>query len=344
MTSRLPGTVLPPAGAWDLPSWESTMPKKQSTAAKRARAAARQGEKYTTALRAEEATDPQGEPRPPRIYPTTSSPCPVGCDGTAHPNAVCWLWRPEDSKNVRHEVRRAAQLPNGRAEEVLRRYEPTPTYPNGAYFDREATWLLALVYAMLTDQHPELHPDRAELRAAVEADDPGTVDARMDPLDRMAARLMTKVPAVWWGEVKPRIDAYADTVESDDRELCTWQEIDARHVVGRLVDQWRKAWVPVRNHNGYMDPPGVMWLAPKGWLDELLVDRHGGYGPGARVRLTDGRPALVYAVEWGEDGPPIAYRVRELVPGQHGNAGRLVPSLHSDELVAAADCQGCDEA
>ncbi|MFJ9101123.1 hypothetical protein ACIRJM_21955 [Streptomyces sp. NPDC102405] len=88
------------------------------------------------------------------------------------------------------------------------------------------------------------------------------VDARMEPWDRTAALLMTKVSAIWWGEVKPTLDAY----ENDDRDLmtATWQEIDARHVVGRLVDRWRKAWVPVRNRNGYMDPPGVMWLAIKG--------------------------------------------------------------------------------
>lgn len=115
---------------------------------------------------------------------------------------------------------------------------------------------------------------------------------------------MTKVPAVWWGEVKPRIDAYADAVESNDRELRTWQEVDARHVVGRLVNQWRRTWEPtVRNASGVLEAPGVMWLVVKGCLDALLVDRHGGHAPGARVRLGDGRPAVVYAVEWGEDLP-----------------------------------------
>ncbi|MCM8549180.1 hypothetical protein [Streptomyces sp. STCH 565 A] len=43
-------------------------------------------------------------------------------------------------------------------------------------------------------------------------------------------------------------------------------------------------------------------------------------------------------MEWGEDGPPVAYRVRELEPGRHGNAGRLVPSLTRDVLVPAAGC------
>ncbi|MGW0612003.1 hypothetical protein [Streptomyces sp. NPDC002788] len=118
----------------------------------------------------------------------------------------------------------------------------------------------------------------------------------------------------------------------------TWQEIDARHVVDCLVEQWRRTWEPtVRNASGVLEAPGVMWLAVKGWLDALLVARHGGHAPGARIRFGDGRPAVVYAVEWGEDGPPVAYRVHELEPGQHGNVGLLVPSLTSDVLVPAAD-------
>lgn len=309
--------------------------------------AAREGISYTAARRrlaAGPVDQKHQEPQPPVAIMTTSSPCPEGCDGSGHPGTACWAWRPADATNgTRWEVRRAAELPGGRADQVMRRHEEARENASSRwarFHAWEAKWLLALVYAMLTDQQPELRPDPARLRAGVEADDLAAVDALMEPLDRAAARLMTKVPAVWWGEVKPRIDTYADAVESDDRELRTWQEIDARHVVGRLVDQWRRTWEPTaRNASGVLEAPGVMWFAVKGWLDALLVDRHGGHAPGARVRFGDGRPALVYAVEWGEDGPPVAYRVRELVPGRHGNVGRLVPSLTSDVLVPAADCR-----
>ncbi|MFI7876016.1 hypothetical protein [Streptomyces salinarius] len=308
--------------------------------------AAREGISYTAARRrlAAGAGDVDQEPRPPVVVPTTSTPCPEGCEGSGHPGTACWTWRPADATTgVRWEVRRAAELPGGRADQVMRRDEEARENTSSRWARLhawETKWLLALVYAMLTDQRPELLPDRARLRAAVEADDLAAVDAAMEPLDRAAARLMTKVPAVWWGEVKPRIDAYAHVVENDVRELSTWQEIDARHVVGRLVDQWRRTWEPtVRNASGLLEAPGVLWVAVKGWLDALLVDRHGGHAPGARVRLGDGRPALVYAVEWGEEGPPVAYRVRELEPGRHGNAGRLVPCLTSDVLAPAAGCQ-----
>ncbi|MFE9783651.1 hypothetical protein ACFYPA_36600 [Streptomyces sp. NPDC005775] len=308
--------------------------------------AAREGISYTAARRrlAGAVDQEQQEPRPPVVAPLTSRPCPEGCEGSGHPGTVCWSWRPADVKGgARWEVRRSAELPGGRAEQLAQRADGARHKTQGArwasFHAWEDRWLLALVYAMLTDQQPELLPDRARLRAAVETDDLAAVDAAMEPLDRAAARLMTKVPEVWWSEVKPLLNTYADAVENDDRELTTWQEIDARDVVDRLVDRWRTAWVPVRNHRGYMDPPGVLWSGPKGWLDALLVGQHGGHAPGARVRLTDGRPALVYAVEWGEAGPPVAYRVRELVPGQHGNGGRLVPSLTSAVLVAAVDCR-----
>ncbi|MFC9056219.1 hypothetical protein ACFYO6_39155 [Streptomyces anthocyanicus] len=154
----------------------------------------------------------------------------------------------------------------------------------------ETKWLLALVYAMLTDQRSEPLLDRARLRAA-DADALAAVDTAREPLDRAAARLMTKVPAVWCGEAKPRIDAYADAVEHDDRELSTWPEIDARHVVDRLVGQWRRTWEPtMRNASG------VLWDAVMGWRDALLVDRHGGHAPGARARLGDG--LLPWCTPW----------------------------------------------
>ncbi|MGW0920715.1 hypothetical protein ACWD3J_17075 [Streptomyces sp. NPDC002755] len=303
--------------------------------------AAREGISYTAALRwlgeGRREREREGQGRLPGLVPTASLVCPEGCDGSMHPSAVCRAWRPKDAKGARREVQQLATLPSGRALKLAQRYEVD------SRDGRDDAWVLALVYAMLTDQRPELRPDRAALRAAVEADDLNAVDAAMEPLDRAAARLLTKVPTQWWNEVQGQLDDYADDVEADDRKPRTWQEIEDRYAVGRLVEQWRTAWDPVRNGNGYNYAPPVLWPIPKGWLDELLVARHG--GTLGRVRLPGGRPGTVYAAEWGEDGPPVAYRARELVPGTHENVGRLVPSYAqaNDLRILAGDCQPWSE-
>ncbi|MEU3656441.1 hypothetical protein AB0E67_27270 [Streptomyces sp. NPDC032161] len=304
--------------------------------------ATRENISYTAARRRLAEPSNVDQEQPPQLIPIAIDICPESCDGSGHPGALCRPWRARDvsGKTARWDVRRAADLPAGRADQVAERAEGSDARSYGRYPILNDAWLLALVYGMLTDQEPELRPDRVRLRAAVEADDLAEVDAVMRPLDRAAARLMTKNPDVWRHEVKPRLDAYADVMESDTRELPTWptlQELDDRAAMDRLVRKWRTAWTPAQNYNGYWDPPGVMWMAPKRWLDSLLISQHGGHA--GRVRLAGGRPALVYAVEWGEEGPPIAYHVREMEPGRHGNVGRLVPSLTSDVLVPAADCR-----
>lgn len=38
----------------------------------------------------------------------------------------------------------------------------------------------------------------------------------------------------------------------------------------------------------------------------------------------------------GDDGSPIAYRVRDLVPGKHSNIGKLVPALTGEHDVPQA--------
>ncbi|KUF17369.1 hypothetical protein [Streptomyces silvensis] len=314
------------------------MPKKQPTAAKKARAAARSGAKYTAALRAAgdaiEDTQTAGPDAPPVLVPIATRPCPTGCDGSAHRGAVCRAWRPKDARRSGgYRIVQAATLGSPRAHAMGDRYEPTPEYHTS--MGREAWFVLALTYTMLTDHQPHLVPGPDRLRAAVEAGDLAAVDALMEPLDREAARLLTKDAARWWDEVHPALDVYADHAEHEDREAATWEEAEALDERDRLVQRWRYTWTPRQNSAGYWDPPGTIWLAPKGWLDEHLTGLHGGHAPGTRLELTDGRPVSAYACRWGEAGPPVAYRVRDLVPGTHGNTGTLVPSLTGEHVVAA---------
>ncbi|MBV9026073.1 MAG: hypothetical protein JO362_20320, partial [Streptomycetaceae bacterium] len=289
------------------------MPKKQSTAAKRARTATRRGGKYTTALRAEQAP----------ARPTPARP------GFA--------------------VRQAADLPAGRANEVTRRVLDllygTATHRwamAGYYRALDERWLLGLAYAMLTDQLPELRPDPEQLRAAVDADDLAAVDALMEPLDQAVIRLLGTEPELWWSGTKARFDAYV--TELRERELPPLADrpaLDRWDQEARLADQWDRAWTEYRNGSGYMERNGVFWWAPSEHLCVLLADRHGAFRPRARVRLADGRQALVIAPVWAESGPPVAYRVRQLVPAPHDHAepGKLIPDSRGDgETVPAADC------
>uniref|UniRef100_UPI002ED20B4A hypothetical protein n=1 Tax=Streptomyces cellulosae TaxID=1968 RepID=UPI002ED20B4A len=76
-----------PADAWGRRSLEDLMPKRQSTAARRARAAARDGAKYTTALRAEET----GQEAAGRAFPGDGGPWVSAWTGDPHNdvNAAC---------------------------------------------------------------------------------------------------------------------------------------------------------------------------------------------------------------------------------------------------------------
>ncbi|TYP00770.1 hypothetical protein FHV95_13251 [Streptomyces coelicolor] len=125
------------------------------------------------------------------------------------------------------EVRHTAELPGaprrpGHA--ARRRSHGEHVLPVGPAHAWETKWLLALVYAMLTDR-PNWHPSccwTGHGCGPPSRRTPWRLSTR--PGSHWTARpqrLMTKVPAVWWGEEKPRIDAYADAVENDDRELST---------------------------------------------------------------------------------------------------------------------------
>ncbi|BFP50139.1 hypothetical protein KCMC57_65070 (plasmid) [Kitasatospora sp. CMC57] len=264
---------------------------------------------------------------------TVAAPCPVGCDGTSHSEFACRRWTAADAKDVASwQVREAAGLPTGRAWSVERRCNRSAS----AMTDHR--WALALIYAMLTDQHPELRPDDAALRAAVEADDLAAVDALMDPLDRAVRRLVTEDPEQWWNVAKPRLDAYVEAVETDDRWPQTWVEAEYANRLAQLTARWQRAWTEYRNWNGYPDQDGVPWYSLRGEMDSFLTSRAGGHAPGTRVRLANGRLAVVWAPVWTETGAPTAYRVRLLKPAPPGSMLDLVIDTFSDETHPAADC------
>lgn len=265
---------------------------------------------------------------------TVAAVCPVDCDGSGHSKFACRRWTPTDAKDVASwEVREAAGLPDGRASSIERR---CGRGLNSSVLNHR--WALALVYAMLTDQHPDLSPDEAALRAAVEADDLAAVDVLMEPLDRAVRQLVTENHEQWWDVAKPRLDAYVEAVEADDRWPETWAEAEYANRLERLTAKWHQAWTEYRDWDGYPTRNGVTWYSLRSDMDSFLTARLGGHAPGTRVRLAAGRLAVVWAPVWSETGAPTAYRVRLLKPAPPGSMLDLVIDIFSDETHPAADC------
>lgn len=305
--------------------------------------AAREDISYTAARRrlAEQDPGPAAEPlsEPPRLYPIVTTPCDHGCDGTPHPGYVCETWHPFTNRgNARTswDTCQAASLPGRRADSLAHRFREKPQYG----YSQDQSWVLAAAYAMLLDEQPELAPDPHQLRTAVEADDLASVDRLMHPLDLAAVRLLGCPIKEWWTTGHRRLQAWATRVTTVEADEPAWDmtliEYDSRCF--KLAERFLKSQVERRGYDGYMETEHVSWWFSVPFLTELLHRQFGGLALRTQVRLPDGRPALVCAVEWADDGSPVAYRVRELVPGQYGNEGKLVPKLGGDsETVPAAD-------
>lgn len=317
--------------------------------------AAREGISYTAARRrlAEPDPGPAAEPldEPPRLYPIVTTPCDHGCDGTPHPGYVCETWAPfkpiGGSPRTSWATCQAASLPGRRADSLADRFREKPQYG----YSQDQSWVLAAVYAMLLDEQPELAPDPHQLRTAVEADDLPAVDRLMHPLDLAALRVLGGPIKDWHTTGYPRLHAWATEVTTTEPDEPAWDMtlIEYSSRCFKLADRFLKSQEERRGYDGYMETEHVSWWFSAPFLTELLRQQFGGLALRTQVRLPDGRPALVCAVEWADDGTPTAYRVRELVPGKYGNEGKLVPKLGGDgETVPVADsredgpCQVCD--
>ncbi|MFH8813036.1 hypothetical protein ACH4GZ_38555 [Streptomyces hygroscopicus] len=304
--------------------------------------AAREGISYTAARRrlADQGPADEALDEPPRLYPIVTTPCTHGCDGTPHPGYVCETWHPFNNRGnplTSWATCQAASLPGRRAISLADRFQEKPQYG----YSQDQSWVLAAVYAMLLDEEPETVPDPHRLRAAVEADDIAAVDALMQPLDLAAVRLLGAPIEEWHTTGFPRLRAWATRVTTTEPDEPAWDmaliEYNSRCL--KLAERFLKSQEERRNYNGYMETEPVSWWFSVPFLTEMLRQTRGGHPLGTRVRLTDGRPALVYGLGWGQAGPPVAYRVRELVPGKYGNEGKLVPKLGGDgETVPAEEC------
>jgi hypothetical protein len=293
------------------------MPRNQSTAAQRARAA---GGKYTEALRAEQEHQELGEP--PVLVPITTTWCEPGCDGSPHAGASCKSWEPRwdslvldrlaatdrDSVSRAYAAYQAASLPNERVDSLTKRF--LDEWPSSS------AWLVGLVYAMLLEEQPELTPDVRELRAAVEAADVAGVDLLMQPLDRAAVALLDPEADHWWNTAHPRITAFAHRVVDDPDFELDFHDVTVlfrRQRTITLAQRWIAAQVERRNSDGYMEREVVPWYRLQPALAAVLTSQTGGFSHGDVVGV-DGKPMRVVTGVWGRSGPPIAYKVVPTIP------------------------------
>ncbi|MEQ0560765.1 hypothetical protein ABJI51_16890 [Amycolatopsis sp. NEAU-NG30] len=286
---------------------------------------------YTTAKRAVELRISQ---QPPVLIPITSTWCDPGCDGSPHPGATCRTWYPFlHSRPVgAFDVCQAAALPGDRVRSLCHRFTDGRQFGAGGI---APTWLLALIYAMLLDEQPELAPDPRRLRDAVNAGDLSAVDMLMQPLDRAAVDLVHPDTDRWWNATHPRLTAFAarvldDPATQEDTQPWDVTVLEHRNRVTTLAQRWEQAQKERRNWHGYLEREALVWNMLKDPLDAVLLAQAGGHARDTPVDV-DGRRMRIILPIWGPAGPPVAYDVKPVDAPVHN---------FDLERCDAASCRG----
>jgi hypothetical protein len=210
-----------------------------------------------------------------------------------------WMFAAREHRTFTSRVRDtrlAADLPLGRAAHLTRRFPPLratagigPLYHGDG---RETT--LAMLYAVLEHESPNLLPPAGELAWAAELGEEAAVDIPCAALDRAARRLLDQDRWQLWVRVDAALAAGA---AATDRRVR-----DAAVTLGRELRS--------TSLRGSLD--GARHI-----LDALLVEPYDCYPPGTRVRVGD-RSGTVVGARWEQTGPPTGYQVRlDTEPGIH---------------------------
>lgn len=186
------------------------------------------------------------------------------------------------------DARQAADLPLGRAAHLTTRFPPLRvTAGFGPLYHGEGReTALAMLYAVVEHESPELLPPAGELAWAAELGEDAGVDIACAQADRAARRLLDDDRWRLW----VRVEAALTAGESHpDRRVR-----DAATVLGRELRS--------TSLRGSLDGAGHI-------LDALLVEPYAGDPPGTRISV-DGHPGTVVGARWERHGPPSAYLVR----------------------------------
>ncbi|MFC3499903.1 hypothetical protein ACFOOK_02785 [Micromonospora krabiensis] len=205
------------------------------------------------------------------------------------------------------DARLAADLPLGRATHLVRRFPPFRAHRGvGVLYGGEARGeILALLYAVVIYERPDLEPDAADLAWEAEMGEETAVDTACADLDR-AVRLL---------------------LDDDRRPLQPRVEAAVR-ALPLLRDRWEDAQALGRQFMVSTSMDGVRQI-----MDALLMVADDGHAPGTRVKLLSGADAdlagtLVGAM-WGLSGPPISYWV-------HPDGAALKMAAEPQDLIVLA--------
>ncbi|HLL64884.1 MAG TPA: hypothetical protein VK453_03940 [Micromonosporaceae bacterium] len=210
-----------------------------------------------------------------------------------------WMFAAREHRTFNSRVRDtrlAADLPLGRAAHLVRRFPPLratggigPLYQGEG---RETT--VAMLYAVLEHESPNLLPATEELVWAGDLGEEAAVDIACGALDRAARRLLDHDRWHLWVRVEAALTA--GEAHPDRRRR------DAAATLGRELRS--------TSLRGSMD--GVRHI-----LDALLVEPYDCHPPGTRVRIGN-QAGTVVGARWEQTGPPVVYQVRlDAEPGTH---------------------------
>jgi len=202
-----------------------------------------------------------------------------------------WMFAAREHRTFTSRVRDtrlAADLPLGRAAHLTTRFPPLRATGGigPLYYGEGRDTTIAMLYAVLEHESPNLLPPTDELAWAAELGEEAAVDIACAGLDRAARRLLDHDRWQLWVRVEA---ALAAGVADPDRHVR-----DAATTLGRELRS--------TSLRGSLD--GVRHI-----LDALLVEPYDCHPPGTRVRVGN-RSGTVIGAHWEQTGPPTGYQVR----------------------------------
>jgi hypothetical protein len=226
------------------------------------------------------------------------------------------------------DTRRAAILPDGRAQHLVERFPPTRgrrgTGIGPLYHGECRQELLSMLYVTVAAESPGLVPAVGDLAWMAELGEETALDTACAELDREARALLDRDPTALRCAIE---EALAVGEHSTDWRI--------RREAIRLTALYQVMMSPRDGHDGqpYVAAPPIEGVGQI--LDAVLIVADDGHAPGTRVRVLAeayrGRAATIAGALWGRPpGPPIGYVVWLDDSDQ-------VLSAAADDLVVLAD-------